>query len=123
MRPASVLVVDDDRDIRDILGDELRAGGLSTFLAANGVEALDALPRLPRPCFILLDLMMPMLNGEQFLGLVERMPDRSDLHIVVMSASPYAAAMRSRPRVLEVLPKPFTFEQVLALVDALPEGP
>jgi len=112
----SVLVVDDDPDIRLVLDELLRREALTPFLAANGVEALEALPRLPRPALILLDMMLPELDGERFLEVLERMPDRGDFSVLVMSASSFTGALNSRPGVLEVLKKPFGVETLLACI-------
>ena len=62
-----VLVVDDDADIRDILGRALSLEGYDVGFAENGRDALDALGSQPRPCVVLLDLMMPVMNGIEFL--------------------------------------------------------
>src|SRR5437764_280073 len=60
-----VLVVDDDPGIREALADLLGEEGYRVVTAMNGVEALDKLrePSQARPCVILLDLMMPFMNG------------------------------------------------------------
>jgi CheY-like chemotaxis protein len=65
-QPGRVLVVDDDADIRDSIADILELRGYEVARAANGREALDHLRRGPQPCVILLDLMMPVLNGWEF---------------------------------------------------------
>ena len=63
-----VLVVDDDPAIREALADLLGEEGYRVVTAMNGVEALDKLrePSQARPCVILLDLMMPVMDGWQF---------------------------------------------------------
>ena len=61
-----VLVIDDDADIRDSIGDILELRGYRVARAANGREALERLKSGPPPCVILLDLMMPVLNGWEF---------------------------------------------------------
>jgi CheY-like chemotaxis protein len=63
----SILIVEDEKDIRETLQEVLRLEGYKTFTASNGREALDMLPTIPRPCLILLDLMMPVMNGWEFL--------------------------------------------------------
>src|SRR6185369_17665275 len=62
----AVLVVDDDGDLRESLGDVLRAEGYAVTLASNGREALDLLPSLHRPCAVVLDLTMPVASGTAF---------------------------------------------------------
>lgn len=62
--PSSILLVDDDADSRELLGELLRAQGHDVYLSQNGKEALSMLPGLPRPCTVLLDLNMPEMGGE-----------------------------------------------------------
>ena len=61
-----VLVVDDDYAVLDAMKDVLEDEGYEVTLAANGLEALKELRRGDRPCLILLDLMMPVMNGWEF---------------------------------------------------------
>ena len=61
-----VLVVDDDYAVLDAVKDILEDEGHEVFLAANGLEALKQLRRGIQPCIILLDLMMPVMNGWEF---------------------------------------------------------
>ena len=62
-----VLIIDDDEDIRESLKMALETEGYEIFEAANGREALDLLPKIPNPAVILLDLVMPVMNGWEFL--------------------------------------------------------
>jgi CheY-like chemotaxis protein len=62
--PDCVLVVEDDPDAREMMRELIELGGCSARLAANGVEALQALASL-RPCLIVIDLIMPVMNGEK----------------------------------------------------------
>ena len=61
-----VLVIDDDYAVLDAIKDVLEDEGYDVVLAANGLEALKELRRGDRPCLILLDLMMPVMNGWEF---------------------------------------------------------
>src|SRR5579862_4602951 len=63
---SGILIVDDDPDIRDSLKEVLEDEGYEVNGVANGREALDYLRKSPRPCVILLDLMMPVMDGWQF---------------------------------------------------------
>lgn len=63
----SVLIVEDDVDIRDTLSELLQLEGYAVLVAENGQQALDHLAVMARPCLILLDLMMPVMNGWDFL--------------------------------------------------------
>jgi CheY-like chemotaxis protein len=77
-----VLIVDDDPDIRDALEDLLTGRGFSVLLASNGAEALKVLRGLARPpSIVLLDVMMPVMDGYGFLE--ERRKDPTLAHIPV----------------------------------------
>jgi CheY-like chemotaxis protein len=81
-----VLVVDDDRDIRDSLIETLEDYGYQASGAANGAEALAMLRTSPRPCLILLDLMMPVMDGRGFREEQLKNPAWADIPVVVISA-------------------------------------
>jgi CheY-like chemotaxis protein len=81
-----VLVVDDDRDIRDSLIETLEDHGYQASGASNGVEALAMLKTSPRPCLILLDLMMPVMDGRGFREEQLKNPAWADIPVVVISA-------------------------------------
>jgi CheY-like chemotaxis protein len=83
----SVLVVEDDPDIRETLSEVLSAEGYDVTAAANGREALDKLGVMHRPCMILLDLMMPVMNGWEFLRAIEQSADLSSIPVTVVSAA------------------------------------
>ncbi|HTA18641.1 MAG TPA: response regulator [Polyangia bacterium] len=61
-----ILVVEDDRDIRESLDEVLRDAGYAPVLAANGLEALQHLRTSALPSVIILDLMMPVMDGREF---------------------------------------------------------
>ncbi len=63
----SILIVEDEPGIRENLQALLELEGYRIFTASNGEEGLRLLRRMPRPCLILLDLLMPVLNGMEFL--------------------------------------------------------
>jgi CheY-like chemotaxis protein len=112
---APIFVVDDDPDLREVLGDLLHDEGYETFLFANGEEALELLREGTRPHLILLDLMMPGMNGWQFREEQLRDAALRDIPVVVMTAStgfdptPLHAA--------EILKKPVGIEQILDAVE------
>lgn len=81
----AVLVVDDDDDVRESFAELLEDRGHRVFAAENGRQALEVLDSLPRPAVVMLDLMMPVMNGPEFLAQLRRGPHR-DLPVVVVSA-------------------------------------
>ena len=82
-----VLVVEDDPTIREVLVEVLGEHGYSAVGASNGREALDTLAASSdRPCVILLDLMMPVMDGRSFREQQLQSPDLSDIPVIVISA-------------------------------------
>lgn len=112
-----VLIVDDDRDIRETLGEIIADAGHGIHLAANGAEALSALQSGVRPGAIVLDLMMPIMDGWEFLRRRNDVPHAADVPVVVISASgaklPTGAAA--------FLPKPLDVDRLLELLRAYSE--
>lgn len=109
-----IVVVDDDSDVREALGEVLTEEGYSTVLFESGRAALDFLKdRTPHPALILLDLMMPGMNGWQFRE--EQLKDERlrEIPVVVITASRLGSeAIQAR----EVLFKPVGLGE---LVDAV----
>ena len=114
----TVLVVDDDRDIRDVLTDALEAEGYTVVTAADGQEALDWLRGGARPCIILLDLMMPKMDGIQFRTEVLNDVDLARIPVVVLSADPSAIVAAKSLNFAGSLRKPVPLEALLAAVHA-----
>jgi CheY-like chemotaxis protein len=113
-RPTA-MIVDDDRDIRESLQEILADEGYPVVTAANGREALALLARLPRPCVVLLDLMMPVMDGWEFLREVQARAVLRGVPVIVVTAShvpekPAGAAA--------MLKKPIRLEQVLQALEA-----
>ena len=110
---ASVLVVEDDRDIRDAVSGMLEAEGYTVLTAENGEEALRVLAK-GQPCVVLLDLMMPVMNGWDFMKAVKSDKRLDDMPVVVVSAY----SERPAEGVRRVLKKPL---DVAKLLDAVAE--
>lgn len=109
-----VLVVDDDRSIRETMLSVLTSDGRHAFGAANGEEALATLRRIPRPGLILLDLMMPGMTGWHLLDLLRSDDAFSDIPVVVVSA----VAKRDEKGAARVIQKPM---QIGTLLDVVQE--
>jgi PAS domain S-box-containing protein len=90
-----VLVVEDDRDTRALLADMLRKEGCAVSEAGDGVSALERVAAR-RPDLVLLDLMMPRMDGFAFVQELRRRPGCADLPIVVLTAKDLTAAERQR---------------------------
>jgi DNA-binding response OmpR family regulator len=108
---ASVLVVDDERDIREAVSEVLADEGYEVFGAGDGAEALSKL-RAFHPSVVVLDLMMPRMNGWEFREAQQRDPDVSRIPVIVLSALGKAAGIDAA----EFLQKPFALEELLTAV-------
>jgi CheY-like chemotaxis protein len=84
--PARVLIVDDDADVRDLVSSTLESSGMQTAQADNGRTALDWLNENQLPSLILLDLMMPVMDGFAFLDKIRDDDELVDLPVVVLTA-------------------------------------
>jgi CheY-like chemotaxis protein len=107
-----VLVVDDDRDIRELLVELLASEGYEVASAPDGRRAL-AEARARRPDVILLDLMMPVMSGWEFREAQLRDPALADIPVVVVTA--FEESLDGT----ELLRKPFLVEDVLDAVQRL----
>src|SRR5579863_8610418 len=81
-----ILVVEDDRDLREILCESLRLEGFEVVGAEHGEAALRHLQTGARPCVILLDLMMPIMDGWTFRERISRDRSLAQIPIIVMTA-------------------------------------
>jgi CheY-like chemotaxis protein len=104
-----VLLVDDDDDFREALDAALRQQGFVVEHAANGREALSVLAR-SRPDAVLLDLMMPVMDGWQVLAAMGRDRSLASVPVAVLSA---AREPRGLPAHVVLLPKPCALQTVL----------
>ncbi len=111
---ATVLVVDDDKDIRESLVEILRDEGYEVTSACNGAEALEAIDRRA-PDVMLLDLMMPVVNGWEVLETLRLRGTHPKLPVVILSAleaqglrrlHPEADPLTEAPRVDRYAPRP-----------------
>ncbi len=108
---ARVLVVDDDPDIQEALVHILESDGHEVSKAGNGCTALEMLRRQP-PDVVILDLMMPAMNGWEFREAQMKDPRLARIPVIVISA----ATLREPIDADEFLPKPFEPSRLLELV-------
>jgi two-component system, OmpR family, response regulator MprA len=117
-----ILVVEDDAAIRELIAEILMGEGYVIDQAANGRDALLRVKRA-RPDAILLDLMMPVMDGQTFVMTCDALDHSSStIPILVMSASPDLARSAEQLRPYGVrgqLPKPFDVDELLTMVRAL----
>lgn len=112
---ACVLVVDDDRDIRELIHLVLADGGYDVVEAANGAAALDAVARRP-PCAILLDVRMPVLDGPGFARAYRLLPG-PHAPIICMTAEAAAPVRCQEIQADESLGKPFELGHLIHLIE------
>ncbi len=115
--PETVLIIDDDTGFRDALVELLVDEGLAAATAVNGSQALEMLTSGLRPVAILLDMMMPVMDGPEFRRAQLAMPEARSIPVAVLSASG-----TSRQQVMalfgdvEYIPKPASGTAILAFL-------
>ncbi|MDH0649071.1 response regulator [Pseudomonas sp. GD03858] len=114
----SILIVDDEYLIADILGFALEDEGFLVEKASNGRKALEALKE-KRVDLVITDYMMPLLNGEELLEAIRGELQLADLPVILMSAAQASQARASPGRFAAVFDKPFDMEQMIAKVREL----
>ena len=116
----AVLVVEDEPLLRDLVAEVLRDEGYDVVTAADGREAIDALEQ-ERPQLVLMDVMMPTLDGRAAYRAMRARPDLPAVPVVLMSAA--VGPERLDPTISAFLPKPFDLDDLLALVARLIGAP
>jgi two-component system, chemotaxis family, chemotaxis protein CheY len=111
-----VLVVDDDPVIQEFVEMALMDEGYDVMRASNGKQALERILE-QRPALVLLDLMMPIMDGWQLLRQVNETPGLEDLPIILLSASPEARVTAQQERVQGYIAKPFDLNILLDSVE------
>jgi CheY-like chemotaxis protein len=109
-----VLIVEDDADLRDMMAQLLNLEGFSAATVSNGREALEYLRNGARPDVILLDLMMPVMDGWEFRRRQQADPAMSGVPVIVLSALDQSRAADVNANAF--LKKPLDFDRLLALV-------
>lgn len=109
----TVLVVDDEESIAQLLGELFESAGYRVLLAGNGRAAL-TLARVFHPSVVLTDVVMPEMDGPEFMQAMRASPRTRDIPIILMSSTrPTTAALCEAP----FIAKPFDIDRVLAYVD------
>jgi CheY-like chemotaxis protein len=113
----TVLVVDDDHDVRAALVELLETEGYDVVAAANGRVALARLRAGVRPCAIVLDLMMPIMDGWEFRAAQLGDADLRDIPVIILSAAGLSEEIvRAQLDPLAYVPKPPPTEGLLAAI-------
>jgi CheY-like chemotaxis protein len=118
--PNTVLIIDDDLPVRTALRELFETEGYAVTLAANGRAALNHLRKGLRPCVILLDLMMPVMDGWDFRQEQLADPDVRDIPVVILTAAGFSAeTVRAQFGDIPFMPKPPPHAGLLDMVKRL----
>ena len=116
--PRLILLVDDEQDLLDVTSFVLESEGFRVKTAKNGAEALELLCSGTRPDLVLLDLMMPVMNGWEFLEALSRSQTLCSIPVVVLTA----AGTTSISGAAEILRKPFDLGLLVTVVERHASG-
>jgi CheY-like chemotaxis protein len=117
-----IMIVEDDVDVASSLAEVLEVEGYRVSVAGNGQEALDMLDRLPNddpPALILLDMMMPVMDGWKFREEQQKIPELASIPVVTVTADGDARGKATAMKAAGYLSKPVTVDGLLALVERL----
>jgi len=109
----AVVVVDDDPEVRSTLQELLELHGYPVLTAGNGHEAIRLLSQNGAPALIILDLRMPVMTGQQLLGLLQRHQALRNIPVVMVSATPASTPPEG---VQACLLKPFQMSELMSVV-------
>ena len=106
-----VLLVEDDADVRRLYAIGLNQRGFEVKLAANGAEAVDRVAS-ERPDYVLLDWLMPLMDGQEVVQRLENEKEAAEVEIIVVSGQPAPTALPRRVR--SWLTKPLTVDDLVS---------
>lgn len=111
----TVVVVEDDADIRDTFQQLLEMEGYTVRTASNGKEGLAVIREEKHPCMVILDLMMPIMNGWEFLKEQKADPELASIPVVVVTAAGRRDVEINLPA-KAVLKKPIELDTLVGVV-------
>ena len=110
----TILVVEDEDESRQVLMQILELEGFKAVGASNGVEAMDYLHSSELPCLIILDLLMPVMNGRQFRAALLQVADLAKIPVIVVSALDSSAV--SDLEVVRAFRKPLDIDALVRII-------
>jgi CheY-like chemotaxis protein len=108
----TVLVVEDEQDLREMMRDALELNGYTVVTAGDGQDALNKLTGIENLCLVILDLLMPVMNGWDFVDKLRQRAELASVPVVVHSSAPGPMP----PGVTRVLQKPMLFDRLMSIV-------
>jgi CheY-like chemotaxis protein len=118
----TIVIIDDEFGLADVLAATLSDIGFRVFSAANGKQGLEVMAEHP-PDLVLLDYMMPLLDGVGVLKAMRGDPKLADVPVILMSAMPEAVVGARCQGYVAFLRKPFDFGALLNAVERATAGP
>jgi len=109
----TVLIVEDEEDLRELMRHALEMYGYTVVTAEEGGDALRKIDDIGPPCVVLLDLLMPGMNGWDFFAKLRQRPELASVPVIVHSS----ASARAPQGVTRVLQKPMAFETLVSIVE------
>jgi len=112
-----ILVAEDERDIRELIGFTLRFAGFEVVLAVNGIEAVEKVAQ-EQPDLVMLDVRMPKMTGYEVCRRLKENPETSDIPIVFLSAKGQEGEIEQglASGALEYIVKPFAPDELTSQV-------
>jgi CheY-like chemotaxis protein len=112
----TILVVDDEPLIAMALEAVLEDAGYQVATAANGQQGLEQLTKMPCPELVLLDMMMPVMNGPAMLAAMAADQNLSGIPVIVLSSLPEEAVRARAKGAAAILRKPYTVDEILNVI-------
>jgi two-component system chemotaxis response regulator CheY len=115
----SILIVEDDLSIRETLKDALESEGYRVVTAVNGKDGLEKIKLLPHPSLVLLDMLMPIMDGRAFLDAVLADHDLAPIPVIIVSAD---IEEKNKIGAKNYMKKPADLNLLLQWIDAYTHG-
>ena len=113
----TILIVEDDEDLRDSLAELFEERGYAVVAAQNGQDALNRLVAGLVPCLILLDLMLPIVSGWEFRNQQLADPRFAQIPIIILSGIHNLRSEAQRLQAVAFVPKPLDFDRLFKAID------
>lgn len=110
-----ILIVEDEEDIRETLRDFFEGEGCKVSTAGHGEEALQTLASEEQPHLILLDLMMPVMNGEEFVAKKNEDASFSKIPVLIMSADHQTEQRAQAMKIKHFIRKPLSLNRLISM--------